>query len=245
MIHEVRCKPNTLGRRTFLRGILAGAFGVVSGMPLSGCTVPPQRRLSNEPAQSPPPAIQSPVLSPVQSTATGTKTLLVYFSRAGENYYYGGRTRLTVGNTQVLAEMISALIQCDVHRIEPVDPYPDDYMETVVRNVQEQNANARPAIANPLASLAAYDTVLLGSPIWNVRPPMIMKTFVEGFDFAGKTVIPFVTYAVSGMGTAVQDYTAACPGATIGEGIAVRGEEVRDAGVAVQAWLQRTHLLAK
>ena len=83
--------------------------------------------------------------------------------------------------------MISRLISCDVHRIEPVDPYPDSYAATVARNVREQDADARPAIANPLASIAPYDTVLLGSPIWNVRAPMIMSTFVEGFDFTGKT----------------------------------------------------------
>ena len=57
---------------------------------------------------------------------------------------------------------------------------------------------------------------------------MIMSTFAERFDFTGKTVFPFMTYAVSGLGTAARDYAASCPGATIGEGLAVRGEEVRD-----------------
>jgi hypothetical protein len=139
--------------------------------------------------------------------------------------------------------MISRLIGCDVHRLEPADPYPDDYEETVARNVREQDANARPAIANPLASIEQYSTVLLGSPIWSSRAPMIMSTFVEGFDFTGKTVFPFTTYAVSGLGTTVRDYTASCPGATIGEALAVRGEEVRDAGAAVEAWLRRINLL--
>ena len=113
----------------------------------------------------------------------------------------------------------------------------------MARNVREQHANARPAIANPLASIMPYDTVLLGSPIWNVRAPMIISTFVEGFDFTGKTVIPFTTYAVSGLGTTVRDYTALCPGATIGEALAVRGEELRDAGAAVEAWLRRIKVL--
>ena len=110
-----------------------------------------------------------------QPTLTGGKVLLAYFSRAGENYYYGKRTQLEVGNTEVVAGTISRLIGCDVHRIEPADPYPEDYEETRERNVQEQEANARPAIANPLASIGPYDTVLLGSPIWNVRAPMILS----------------------------------------------------------------------
>jgi flavodoxin len=222
-------EPPTLGRRSFLRGALAGVAGVVIS---AGCADSSPLRVGDAPTQV-----------PAQATPSGSKVLLVYFSRAGENYYYGGRTQLAVGNTEVLAGMISRLIGCDVHRIEPVDPYPDDYEETVARNVQEQNVDARPAIANPLASIEPYDTVLLGSPIWNVRAPMIMSTFAEGFDFTGKTVIPFVTYAVSGLGTTVRDYTALCPGATIGEGLAVRGEEVRDAGTAVEAWLRRINLL--
>lgn len=240
----------TLGRRSFLRGALVAVAGAVTGVQLSGCSNASQRSVSDEPAQPLTQAAQTPVQPtqpPAQATSAGSNVLLAYFSRAGENYYYGGRTRLEVGNTEVLAGMISRLIGCDVHRIEPSDPYPDDYEETVARNVREQNANARPAIANPLASIASYDTVLLGSPIWNVRTPMIMTTFVEGFDFTGKTIFPFVTYAVSGLGTTVRDYTASCPGATIAEGLAVRGEEVRDAdaGTAVEAWLRRINLLTR
>ena len=80
-------------------------------------------------------------------------SLLAYFSRPGENYYYGGRRDLEVGNTEVLARIIAELIDCDVFRIEATDPYPDGYDATVARNVTEQNADARPAIANPLASI--------------------------------------------------------------------------------------------
>ena len=123
----------------------------------------------------------------------GSRILLAYFSRPGENYWNGGRRDLEVGNTEVLARMISARLDCDVHRIEAVDPYPDDYEETVERNVREQDADARPAIADPLASIDGYDTILLASPIWNVRAPMIMSTFAESYDFAGKTVHPVTT----------------------------------------------------
>ena len=119
------------------------------------------------------------------------------------------------------------------------------YQETVDRNVREQNAEARPEIAGQLPNIETYDTVLLGSPIWNVRPPMIMRTFVEAFDWTGKTILPFVTYAVSGLGSTVDDYTRLCPGATINEGLAVRGEEVRDARADVDAWLRNVGLLAK
>jgi flavodoxin len=122
---------------------------------------------------------------------------LAYFSRPGENYWNGGRRNLKVGNTEVLARAIGVRLNCDVHRIEAADPYPVDYDETVERNVQEQDTDARPEIANPLASIDEYDTILLASPIWNVRAPMIMTTFAERYDFAGKTVHPITTYAMA------------------------------------------------
>ncbi|WP_207939045.1 flavodoxin [Actinomadura darangshiensis] len=167
---------------------------------------------------------------------------MAYFSRAGENYHYGGRTHLQVGNTERLAQMISRYIDCDVHRILPADPYPDDYDQTVQRNVREQDTDARPAIAGPLPNVDHYDTVLLGSPIWNVRAPMIMTTFTERLDLRGKTVVPFTTQVMSGLGTTARDYAASCPGAGIAEGLAVRGEEVDDAGAEIRAWFQRLRL---
>jgi flavodoxin len=90
--------------------------------------------------------------------ASERRILVAYFSRAGDNYYYGGRRTLEIGNTEVLAGMIGQLIRCDVYRIEAADPYSDDYDATVDRNVREQNENARPGIANPRTSISEYDT---------------------------------------------------------------------------------------
>lgn len=178
-----------MGRRSFIRHALVGITGGTITALGGGCSA--LSFLAGDESK----------LIPAPPNSTGSNILLVYFSRAGENYYYGGRTQLEVGNTEVLAGKISQRIQCDVYKIEPVDPYSNDYEETVERNVQEQNANARPAIANLPASIDAYDTVLLASPIWNVRAPMIMSTFAERFDFTGKTIYPVTTYAMSGLGT--------------------------------------------
>ena len=182
-------------------------------------------------------------MSSNQQAEQDATTLLVYFSRAGENYFNGGRTHLDVGNTEVLARMIGSRISCDIYRIQSVDPYPDDYDAAVERNVREQQTDARPPIANPLESIDRYDTVLLGSPIWNVRPPMIVSTFLESYDFRGKTIYPFVTDAMSGLGRTLDVYVAACPGATIGEGLAVRGEHVQSADDTVQEWLHQINLV--
>lgn len=178
--------------------------------------------------------------TPRESSAP--KVLVAYFSRPGENYYYGDRTWLDVGNTEVVANTIADMIACDVHKIEPADPYPNDYDQTVRRNVDEQNRNARPAIENRLPDLASYDVILLGSPIWNLRAPMIMSTFTEALDFTGKTVHPFTTHAMSGLGSTEGDYAKSCTGAKIGEGVAIQGERANEARPDLAMWLRRIGL---
>lgn len=170
------------------------------------------------------------------------KVLVAYFSRSGENFYYGDRTWLKVGNTAVVAKTIAELIDCDLYEIVAADPYPGDYEETVARNVREQDEDARPTIAEALPDVAAYDIVLIGSPIWNVRAPMIMSTFTEGLDLAGKPVHPFTTHAMSGLGTTQRDYAATCPDAIVGEGLAIQGEKAREARPEVAAWIRRIGL---
>jgi flavodoxin len=172
------------------------------------------------------------------------RTLLAYFSRPGENYYYGGRTTLEVGNTEIVANLIAGLVPVDVHRLLEREPYSASYNDTVARNVEEQQRDARPALAGAHPSPDAYDTVLIGSPIWNVQPPMIMKTFVEALDLTGKAVFPFTTHAMSGLGRAAQFYREAAPTARIGDGLAIRGEEAAEAGPAISTWLRSIGLLA-
>ena len=174
--------------------------------------------------------------------ARGGEVLLVFFSRAGENYFNGGRKDLTVGNTEVVAGMVRDALRCDVFQIKAVDPYPHSYDATVQRNVREQNDNARPKIVNLPASLGGYRTILIGSPVWNVRAPRIMLTFAERYDFAGKTIYPFTTYAMSGLGSVVDEYSAACRGAKLGEALAIRGEDAEGSRKAVDRWLRRIGL---
>jgi len=218
-----------LNRRALMTRSLTVGAAALLGAELVGCSDPSAQSTTRQTPASP-------------LSTSGSKVLLAYFSRPGENYHYGGRKDLEFGNTQVLADMISSVASVDVYRIEAAEPYSQDYEETVERNRREQDSEARPTITGALPTLEPYDTVLLGSPIWNVRPPMIMRTFVESVDLRGKTIHPFVTYAVSGMAATIEDYTRLCSDATIGEGLAVRGEEVNDAGADVAAWLQRTSL---
>lgn len=207
-----------LHRRTVLRAAGAGA--------LLGCS--PQEVPGPEGA---------PSATPVAGDGVGRGLLLAYFSRPGEQYWYGGRRTVEVGFTATLAGMISDRVDCDVFRIRAADPYPWAYEPTVTRNSEEQDRDARPALAQPAPDLSGYDRILLGSPVWNVAAPQIMSTFIESVDLSGTTVLPFVTYAVSGMSDVDADYAEALPDARVTDGLAVQGEVVRRGGPALDRWL--------
>ena len=140
--------------------------------------------------------------------------------------------------------MIRDRTGADLYKIEPADRYPDSYDETVDRNNEEQQSNALPAIAGALPDVGPYEVVILGSPVWGSRAPRIMSTFLDGVDLGGKTVLPLVTYAVSGMSGIDDVYRSALSTATVERGLAVRGEEVRDAGADVDNWLRGHNLIS-
>jgi flavodoxin len=221
-----------LTRRTALRS--AGALALTA---TAGCSTSAPTASRRQP--SAPDAAQSP------DTPARSRVLLAYFSRPGENYWYGGRRNLKVGNTEVVARMIADRLRIDPYRVEPADPYPVSYDATVARNQQEQQQDARPALSTPPPSLEEFDVVLLGGPVWNVGAPMIMHTLLEQWATKGKTILPFVTYAVSGMGRVAEEYAALAPDATLGDGLAVRGEAARRATDDVDRWLRRVRLLPR
>jgi hypothetical protein len=87
-----------------------------------------------------------------------------------------------------------------------------------------------------------YDAALIGIPIWDVQPSMIMATFVEADDMSEKRLLPFVTYRVSGLGNTVNFYSELCPGSTVEEGLAGRGDEAAEAQPAIAEWLRQNGL---
>lgn len=211
-------------------------LGLAGVAVLTGCIPEAHNRTTTE---------ETPAMTPDAQATTGpdARVLLVFFSRAGENYYYGGRRTLDVGNTEVLAGMIADRIDCDTYEIEAAKPYPEAYDATVARNSREQDSDARTAIADQLPDVSGYDVVLIGSPVWNSRAPMIMSTFIDRVDLAGKVVLPFVTYAVSGMSGVDTDYREALPRAEVRDGLAVQGEAVSDAGSDLDEWLRSNDLV--
>ena len=99
------------------------------------------------------------------------------------------------GTTQRMAQEIVNQTGADLFRIEPIVPYPTDYTECTEVAQEEKNNNARPAITGEVENWKQYDIVFIGCPVWWGTTPMIICTFAESYDFEGKTVVPFCTYA--------------------------------------------------
>lgn len=158
------------------------------------------------------------------------KTLIAYYSRRGENYVNGSIRSLELGNTEVVAAKIKALLpDADMYQIDTVKRYSDSYMTCIEEAKQELHDQARPEMKAPLESIDAYDTIILGYPNWWGTMPMVCYTFLESYDFAGKTIIPFCTNEGSGMGSSERFIKKLCPSAIVLNGTSIHGAEAQSA----------------
>lgn len=163
--------------------------------------------------------------------------LVIYFSRAGENYFGGVLKNIEKGNTEVIAEYIQEITGADLFKVEAKVEYSLDYMECIDVAKKEQKSNARPEIKESLEDISGYDTIYIGFPNWWGTLPMPMWTQLEKLDFTGKVVKPFVTHEGSGFGTSKKDLSKLCSGAKIKNGLSIPGAEVYDVKSTVEAWI--------
>ena len=122
-------------------------------------------------------------------------------ANTGEEYFSGKKVLVAYfswgGTTKHMAEQIRDITGADIFRIEPVTPYPMAYTPCTEVALEEKNSNTRPAIKDRVANWDDYDVVFIGCPVWWWTTPMIIHTFAESYDFTGKTVVPFCTYAAT------------------------------------------------
>lgn len=132
-----------------------------------------------------------------------SKKLVAYFSASGV--------------TKNAAERLAKAVGADLFEIKPQVPYTNadlDWMNKKSRSsVEMSNPDSRPAIAETLPNMQDYDTVFVGFPIWWYVAPTIINTFLESYDFSGKTMVPFATSGSSGMGKTVDVLKKVCPSA--------------------------------
>lgn len=142
-----------------------------------------------------------------------SKKLVAYFSASG----------VTAKAAKVLAKAIDA----DIFEIKPEKPYTSadlNWMDKKSRSsVEMSDYSSRPAIAEKLANMEAYDTVFVGFPIWWYVAPTIINTFLESYDLSGKTIVPFATSGGSGMGKTNTLLSNSCKGANLVEGKMLNG----------------------
>ena len=160
------------------------------------------------------------------------KALIIYFSRADENYAVG---YIDKGNTEIVAEFVQELTSADMFKVEPAVPYAADY-KTCIEEAKQRIGNA--PIKEKLADITAYDTIFIMSPIyWGTYAPEV-ETALTGLDFRGKTVRVISTHEGSGLGSIVDDVKKMCKGANVdGKGLAIVGSKAGSSKNTVAEWL--------
>ena len=166
------------------------------------------------------------------------KKLIAYYSRAGENYFSGARRTIAVGNTEKAARLLAELTGAELFHIEQKAPYSDNYDACVAEARRDLRANARPELMVLPERLDDYEEIYLGYPNYCGTMPMAVYTFLEHYDFTGKTIHPFCTHDGSGLSDTENDIRKAAHGAAVTKGLAIHGSHVDEAKSALAQWAE-------
>ena len=150
------------------------------------------------------------------------KTLVAYFSHAGENYFAGGMKVVEVGNAQIIAEKVQKLLDADIFKIETVREYSRNYKECCDQALDEQKKGELPELRK-YPDLTDYDKIVLIYPCWWGTCPQACFTLLKNSDLSNKEIYPICTHEGSGMGRSENDIAKFAPNATIHKGLAVQG----------------------
>ena len=170
-----------------------------------------------------------------------TKSLVVYFSRIGQQYSVGN---ITEGNTAIVGKMIAKETNADIFEIKVVkDEYPtNDYTALTQIAKKEKQQNARPAIIGKVENFDKYDVIFIGYPNWWADMPMPVYTFLDSYDFTGKTIAPFCTHEGSGLSGTESNFKSLTKAQTVANGLAIYGHTAQnnraEAENKVKAWLK-------
>ena len=164
------------------------------------------------------------------------KSLVIYYSRRGQNYVNGSVKNLVKGNAEIIAEFIKDAIDADVFEVDTVKPYDKDYMVCIEEAKAELRAKARPELKEMLNDISEYDNIFIVGPNWWGIYPMALYTQLEALDFTGKTVHYVVTHEGSALGGVPKTISASCKGAKIGASLAVHGGSASGSEKQVTDW---------
>ncbi len=175
------------------------------------------------------------VESAAADSARASKTLIVFFSHAGDNYAVGN---ISVGNTKIMAGYIKELTGADVFEIVAEKSYDMPYDHLTALAKEEQTNGELPAYKGKIDDISRYDTIFVGGPVWWGTYPQVMFTFFKDYDLNGKTIIPFTTHEGSGLGNVVSDLKRLYPNADVTHPLSLYGHEARSAKKKVKKWIE-------
>ncbi|MGN1388280.1 MAG: flavodoxin [Bulleidia sp.] len=166
-------------------------------------------------------------------------TLVIYYSRKGQNYCNGEIRFLPKGNTEIVAEEIRDAVNADLFEVETVRQYSEDYSVCIEEAREELRKNERPALKHYLDDISGYQKIVVAGPCWWGTYPMAIFSELDRLDFTGKQVFPVMTHEGSGLAGSAQSLKKACRGASVGEGLAVHGSEASRSEKLVKNWALR------
>ncbi len=166
-----------------------------------------------------------------KGTETEGKVLIAFFS-------WGG-------NTRGIAEEIRSQTGADLFEIELVTPYSTDYNTVLDQAQHDQNIQARPEIKDQVENFEQYDTILLGYPNWWASIPMPIASFLEEYDFSGKTIIPFCSHGGGRFGQSLTAITKLAPNAVMGEPLSIHYSGGSSLPDDIAAWLETNNISTK
>lgn len=149
------------------------------------------------------------------------------------------------GNTRGIAEEIARQTGADLFEITMVHPYSDRYSTVLDEAQRDQSVQARPALASHVANMAQYDTILLGYPNWWASIPMPVASFLEEYDFSGKTIVPFCSHGGGRFGQSLTAIAKLAPDAAMGEALSVHYSGGSSLSADVSAWLEGNQISRK
>lgn len=163
------------------------------------------------------------------------KSLVVYFSRRGENYAVGN---ITEGNAEHIAKTIQKLTGSDLFEIQPAKAYSANYKRCTEEALEEADEGAFPLLKNDLESIEPYDVIYLCYPNWWGSYPRPVAAFLSRHDFSGKTILPMCTHEGSGMGSSERELKSVLKNSTIKKGLAIKGTEARSSEERIRKWIE-------
>lgn len=142
------------------------------------------------------------------------------------------------GNTKGIAEEIQRQTGADLFEIQLVEPYSTDYNTVLDQAQQDQNEQARPELSTHVENMDQYDTIILGYPNWWASIPMPIASFLEEYDFSGKTILPFCSHGGGGLGQSQTAIAKLVPNAVLAEGLAINYSGGSSMPDDVTKWLE-------